>query len=113
MKRLPLNTAAEVTVYITDATHFLDEAGAIGPQSGPGRKMAAFLGAVIAAAALPGTSATTPLCFKCSGSVTALAPAGKVIEWQCSGCGESGRIPNREGTLWDMTAARNQPVVSH
>ncbi|MDE2279392.1 MAG: hypothetical protein KGK06_04965 [Xanthomonadaceae bacterium] len=100
-------------MYITDATHFLDETGAIGPQSGPGRKMADFLGTVIVAATLSGTSATTPLCFKCSGSVTAHAPAGEVIEWQCSGCGESGRITNWAGTLWDMTASRNQPVVSH
>jgi hypothetical protein len=90
-------------MYITDATHFLDEKGAIGPQHGPGRKMADFLGTVIVAATLQAAGQKPPVCFKCAGSVKAHAAASGVIEWQCAGCGESGRITNWEGTLWDMT----------
>lgn len=100
-------------MYITDATHFLDDTGAIGPQSGPGRKMADFFGTVIVAATLQGTDLKQPVCFKCSGSAETHAPAGNVIEWLCSGCGASGRITNWEGTLWDMTAASYSPAVSH
>lgn len=110
--RLLINTVLEVTVYITDATHFLDDNGAIGPQSGPGRKMADFFGTVIVAATLRGAE-VKPACFKCSGVVETHSPAGKVIEWLCSECGESGRISNWEGTLWDMTAARNAHSARH
>ena len=100
-------------MYITDATHFLDDNGAIGPQSGPGRKMADFFGTVIVAATLPGAEVRRPARFKCSGVVETHSLAGKVIEWLCSRRGESGRISNWEGTLWDMTAARNKHSARH
>ncbi len=90
-------------MYITDATHFLDEKGAIGPQHGPGRKMAEFFGTVIVAATMRGAGQKPSVCFKCSGSVQAQSPVRGVIEWQCASCGESGRISNWEGTLWDMS----------
>lgn len=44
-------------MYITDATHFLDAKGAIGPQRGSGRKLAELLGCVIVAATLPSPGA--------------------------------------------------------
>lgn len=100
-------------MYITDATHFLDEKGAIGPKQGPARKIAEFFGAVIVTSTSPAADQTQPVCFKCSGSVKAHAPVNRVIEWRCSGCGESGRITNWEGTLWDMTMVHNKPVVEH
>ena len=92
-------------MYITDATHFLDEKGAIGPQHGPGRVLADFMGSIIVAATLQSAGQKQSACFKCGASVKAAGPASGVIQWLCSGCGESGRITNWEGTLWDMTHA--------
>lgn len=90
-------------MYITDATHFLDEKGAIGPQHGPGRTMADFLGTAIVAATLSGTDPESPICFICTDSVRVHVSVSGAIEWLCAGCGESGRITHWEGTLWDMS----------
>ena len=100
-------------MYITNATHFLDEKGAIGPQHGPGRKMADFLGTVIVAATLQDTGLKQPNCFKCAASVKTHAPVSGAIEWICAGCGESGRITNWEGTLWDMSTHTDVRHAEH
>jgi hypothetical protein len=97
-------------MYITDATHFLDAKGAIGPKRGPGRKMAEFLGSVIVAATLTGTGTTVPKCIKCSAPIAAAIYAADVIARQCDSCREAGRISNWRHTLWDMTMnANNKP----
>lgn len=88
---------------ITDATHFLDAKGAIGPQRGPGRKLAEFLGSVIVAASLPNPRAHRPVCMKCAGAIEAAVGATDEIQWQCSACPETGRISNWRHTLWDMS----------
>lgn len=93
-------------MYITDATHFLDAKGAIGPKRGPGRKMAEFLGSAIVAATLPNPSARRPECIKCSGVIETTIGTSDEIQWTCSSCSEAGRISNWRHTLWDMTASR-------
>ncbi|MBK6729050.1 MAG: hypothetical protein IPG63_17900 [Xanthomonadales bacterium] len=60
-------------MYITDARHFLDTKGAIGPKRGPARTLAEFLGGVITAATLPSPSASCPGCIQCAGAVSARA----------------------------------------
>lgn len=95
--------ARTTTVYITDATHFLDAKGAIGPQRGPGRKLAEFLGSVIVAATLPNQGAARPACTKCSAPIETAVGASDDIQWRCSDCAEAGRISNWRHTLWDMT----------
>ena len=90
-------------MYITDATHFLDAKGAIGPQRGPGRKLAEFLGSVIVEATLPSQGAGQPACNKCSGPIEAALGAADEIQWLCSACTEAGRISNWRHTLWNMT----------
>lgn len=57
--RLFLNQ--EVVMYITNATHFLDEKGLIGPKRGPGRKMADFFGGIIIAATWSGRQDDRPM----------------------------------------------------
>lgn len=97
-------------MYITDATHFLDAKGAIGPQRGPGRKLAEFLGSVIVAATVPNQGAGQPACNKCSGPIEAALGAADEIQWRCSACAEAGRISNWRHTLWDMTnSGETQP----
>lgn len=90
-------------MYITDATHFLDAKGAIGPPSWPGRKLAEFFGSVIVAATLPDATASPPLCMKCAGLIEAAVVVTDEIRWQCSACTEAGQISNWRHTLWDMS----------
>jgi|GEM_PF-2127974 len=92
-------------VYITDATHFLDGKGAIGPQSGPGRELAEFFGGVIVAATLPNHDAKLPICRTCGGAIEVAINSTDSIEWHCSGCAKAGRISNWRLTLWDMSAS--------
>jgi hypothetical protein len=61
-----LFSTLEVTTYFTDARHFLDEKGAIGPQRDPARAMAEFHAAAIAFATdFDDTGVAVPMCFKC------------------------------------------------
>ena len=49
MNALKWSTSTIVTaVYVVDVRHFLNNKGEIGPDRGPGRKMADFVNAVIA-----------------------------------------------------------------
>lgn len=93
-------------MYIADATHFLDDKGAIGPKRGPARKMAEFLGSVIVAATLPNPSTRRPKCIKCikcSGTIEAIVGTSDEIQWSCSTCSEAERISKWRHTLWGMT----------
>lgn len=93
-------------MYISDATHFLDDKGAIGPKSGPALAMATFLGNTIAAATAPAMAAQVH-CIKCPGAVTATVGASDAIEWKCAAaCGTAGRITHWRGTLWDLTTVQ-------
>jgi hypothetical protein len=95
-------------MYITDATHFLDAKGAIGPQRGPGRKLAEFLGGVIVASTCQRPATPQPSCMKCRGTISAAVAPTDEIEWQCSTCPEAGRISNWRQTLWDMSTKNNE-----
>ena len=94
-------------MYITDLTHFLDEKGAIGPKSGPARKLAEFLGRVVAAASAPraavDSGAAQCRCNKCKGMTTAVIAPDDAIEWLCLSCGHEGRISNWRLSFWDLS----------
>lgn len=93
-------------MYVTDAIHFLDEKGAIGPKSGPGLKLSNFFGRVIVLATSHSESAINGYvkCIKCeSEQITALINSKNEVAWKCNGCGETGVITNWQGTLWDWT----------
>ena len=90
-------------MYITDLSHFLDEKGAIGPRSGPARRIAEFLGAVVAAASAPEGYTKPCRCRKCKGLVEAAIAPDDAIEWRCRGCGEAGRIANWRRSFWDLS----------
>lgn len=94
-------------MYIVDLTHFLNAKGAIGPESGPGRKMADFLTAVVAHVTDVGRpdDAPGPLCAKCRKRDQRAVEAGMVddhIVWRCAACGFEGRISGWQGTFWDL-----------
>ena len=99
-----------VPMYITDLTHFLDEKGAIGPKSGPARRLAEFLGRVVAAASAPGAAAEDDCigkcrCNKCKGTVIAEIAPDDAIEWFCESCGHEGRISNWRRSFWDLSGS--------
>jgi hypothetical protein len=92
-------------MYITDARHFLDEKGAIGPQQGPAKAMAEFLTSAVAYATDFGdTGLAAPTCFKCrKAPVEPIIGQDDAIYWSCSRCKAEGRISNWQGTLWDLS----------
>ena len=93
-------------MYITDARHFLDDKGAIGPLRGPAKAMADFHASVIAYATIFDDSGrvTVPRCFKCKkGTVEAALAQDDAIVWHCPRCQAEGRISNWQATLWDLS----------
>ena len=96
-------------MYITNAKHFLNDKGAIGPMRGPARKMAEFLGNVIIAATLPDPGPNGPQCIKCKGAVEVGVSATHDIQWRCPACAQAGLISNWRCTVWDMTTIRDTP----
>ena len=98
-------------MYITDLTHFLDKAGAIGPVKGPARTMAQFhVDAVAHASDSTSETRPAPKCFKCKKGVVeaALAQDNAVVR-VCPKCRIEGRISNWQGSPWDL---RNRPPTS-
>lgn len=96
--------------WICDLTHFLDERGGMAPQSGPARRLAEHLGAIVASITqLPSHKvALTPVrCRRrpgrrpCPGRIEAVVTEEWSIEWQCPACGDNGSISGWQGTLWD------------
>lgn len=96
-------------MYVIDLTHYLDSKGAIAPELGPAREMAAFLTSVVAHASdfdrsddVPG-----PVCFKCRTRdqrvVGTDITEDDVVIWHCPACGTEGRISNWQGTFWDLS----------
>lgn len=94
-------------MLITDARHFLDEKGAIGPKAGPGRVLAEFLSSVVAAATVSGCGHVAS-CRKCGAEVMAEVGAAGRIVWRCTACAEQGAIDGWRGTLWDLSASPGQ-----
>jgi repressor LexA len=95
--------------YITDITHFLDEAGDLADMPPAARKLASFLALIIEAVtqACPTHDYATGIrCRKrgCSGSIRAtLSAADEEIVWYCPSCLEQGVIRNWQGTKWDRS----------
>ena len=92
-------------MYVIDARHFLNDKGDIGPERGPGRKMADFVTAVIAHESdfdRPDTPG--PVCFQCRKSPvdTVMADLG-VILWRCPRCTTNGSVSHWRGTFWDLS----------
>ena len=102
-------------MIITNARHFLDSKGAIAPQSGPARKMAEFIGAIISQATHPNPDPDNDIAVKCrekkcSGEIVAVNVGGGEIIWRCTQCNEEGIISDWQGTLWDLTSLPSQGI---
>jgi hypothetical protein len=100
--------AAVRGTYVTDITHYLDEAGAVATMPGPARKLASFLTLLIEAgtgAPSAGEHDSGIRCRikACRGTIrTFLPPSGDEISWHCPLCGHNGVIRNWQDTKWNQ-----------
>ena len=95
-------------MYVIDARHFLNDKGDIGPERGPGRKMADFVTAVIAHESdFDRPDAPGPVCYKCRKSpMDTVMADSQVILWRCPRCSTEGSVSNWQGTFWDLSQGR-------
>jgi hypothetical protein len=97
---------------IADLHHFLDDFGSIAPESGPARKLAEHLAAIVAEstavlADIEGYQRQRcqrrPNRRPCPGLIDSwIDPATGAIYWECPSCRDNGLISNWEGTMWDL-----------
>ena len=100
--------------WVTDITHFLSDSGSIAPESGPARKLAEHIAAIVAesTAALGDIEGYEKVSCRrrpgrrpCQGLIDSwIDPETGSIYWECPNCGDNGFISNWEGTLWDLTS---------
>jgi len=104
--------------YVTDITHYLDEAGELAKMPEPARKLASFLVLLIDATtqAFPAGDYDTRIrCRKtaCTGSIrTSLASMADAISWYCPKCRHNGIIRNWQDTKWNQKSKASDPQVS-
>jgi hypothetical protein len=100
--------------WIIDLAHFLDRNGEIAPQSGPARRLAEYIVAIVSMASRP--EIIPPPQYRvrcrrrpgrkpCSGLIEVdFDPDNEDIVWWCPFCQDNGRIRNWKGTTWDLWA---------
>ena len=94
--------------YVTDITHYLDEAGELAEMPAPARELASFLVLLIDATtqALPADDVDTRIRCRteaCTGSIRSTLPSMEdEISWFCPDCGHHGVIRNWQGTKWNQ-----------
>ena len=96
--------------YVTDITHYLNEAGElVGEMPAEARQLASFLTLLIdeASRSLPiqdhdsGVRCRVP---SCQGSIRlTLETPSDAIVWHCPTCGHNGIIHNWQGTKWNRS----------
>jgi hypothetical protein len=112
--RMSQAAAAEGT-YVTDITHYLDEASELLPLPGPARKLASFLTLLIEAATGAASvhyhdSGIRCRTKACMGTVLTMLPHnGDEIAWHCPACGHSGVIRNWQDTKWNRLKGSERP----
>jgi hypothetical protein len=98
-------------VLFTNLTHFLDERGRIGPASGPARRIAEHVLAIVAATSDSPVAAhcetglpcrRRPRHRPCPGRIESVVAPDSQIEWWCPVCNDQGFISGWQDTLWDM-----------
>ncbi len=102
VQKLAQPAAPQNTTYVTDITHYLDEAGELAQIPRPARRLASFLTLLIeAATGAPSAgehdSRIRCLAKDCRGTIRTSLPPGQVeILWRCQACGTKGS--SRTGT---------------
>jgi hypothetical protein len=108
VKTLSQAGATQSTTYVTDMSHYLDEAGELAQLPRPARRLASFLTLLIeAATGAPSAdehdSGIRCIAKDCRGTVRTALPSGQVeILWRCKACGHKGVIKNWNDTKWNQ-----------
>lgn len=100
--------------FVVDMTHWLTETGAIAAMPRPARRIAEYMGLIVADATDFLSEQYCEQGVKCR-CRPGRKPCPGIIEtdfeegtdrivWWCPECGENGYISNWQGTLWDRTA---------
>jgi hypothetical protein len=82
--------------FVTDLTHFLTKEGAIAPMPVQARRLAEFLGDVVAVATTPNADPQRVKCWRragrkpCPGAIETDFEEDDRIVWWCPVCGENG-----------------------
>jgi hypothetical protein len=103
------------TTYVTDITHYLDEAGELAQIPRPARRLASFLTLLIeeatsAPSAREHDSRIRCLAKDCRGTIRTSLPPGQVeIFWRCRACGHNGIIRNWNNTRWNQLNRMEEP----
>ncbi|MBK9609427.1 MAG: hypothetical protein IPO58_24600 [Betaproteobacteria bacterium] len=102
-------------MFITDLNHFLDEKGAIGPKSGPARRLGEFLGRVVASTSAQERGAETEpvLCRhrKCKWPIATTIADDDAIEWECAVRGTGTNLKLAGFLLGPVTGAMIEPRI--
>ncbi|MBI4218595.1 MAG: hypothetical protein HY682_00525 [Chloroflexi bacterium] len=98
--------------WVTNITHFPPPDESLPDGYAPARRIAAYFGAIVAAASLApaeGVVETGLRCRRrpgrrpCPGSIDlSLDPQSRVV-WQCTSCDDNGLISNWMGSYWDLS----------
>lgn len=102
------------TGMTTDLRHFLDARGRIAPPTGPAKRLAEHLAALVVMATLgidnpqPGAPGSVrcigrPQRRPCGGHIASEQVDEDEILWWCPVCSDHGAIMHWKGSFWDMT----------
>lgn len=100
--------ASVIATFVTDITHYLDEAGELAQSPRPARRLASFLTLLIEeATSAPSSgehdSGIRCMVKDCKGTIRTSLPPGHVeILWRCKACGHKGVIRNWNNTKWNQ-----------
>jgi hypothetical protein len=114
-QKLAQPAAPQNTTYVTDITHYLDEAGELAQIPRPARRLASFLTLLIeeatsAPSAGEHDSGIRCLAKDCRGTIRTSIPSGQVeILWRCQACGHKGIIKNWNNTKWNQLKRIEEP----
>jgi len=99
--------------WITDLSHFLDEAGDIICEPAPAKALAEFFAAIVLMASFPDPDCPPEYSVKCrrrpnrkpclENIVGFIDPENEDIMWMCPKCNDRGFISNWQDTMWDLS----------
>ncbi len=99
--------------WMTDITHFLDEAGEMIVEPPQARKLGEYFAAIIMMASFPDPDYPREYLVRCRRKPNRkpcleeiagwIEPETFDIYWICPKCKDKGRISNWRGSMWDMS----------
>lgn len=98
--------------WVTDMRHFPPPDEVLPEAYAPARRLAAYLGSIVAAASVAPPSEVVDTALRCRrrpghrpcpGYIRLRQDAGSRIVWECSACDDNGVISGWEDSAWDLS----------